>query len=469
MENTQDYQDYQDYRAEILGIVRSNASPGIMRNKLEDYHENDLADVFPDLSVAERRKLCRILNLDMLADIFEYIDEKQAAEYLDEMDVRKAAAILSRMETDAVVDVLRMIPKEKRALLLELMDDEARKDMAVIAAFDDEEIGSRMTTNYIEIRENLTVKQAMTELVSQAAKNDNISTIFMVTADHTFYGAMDLKDLITARQDTRLEDLIVTSYPYVYGHELIDDCIEKLKDYSENSIPILDNDNKLLGVITSQSIVDLVDDEMGEDYAMFAGLTAEEDLKDPLKESMKKRLPWLLVLLALGTVVSSVVGVFEQVVSQLTIIMCFQSLILDMAGNVGTQSLAVTIRVLMDESLTGKQKVELVFKEMRIAFSNGAILGILSFLVLGLYIALFKGKTWTFAYAVSGCIGLSLMVAMVISGAVGTLIPLFFKKINIDPAVASGPLITTINDLVAVVAYYGLCGILLIGVLHLAG
>ena len=380
MENTQDYQDYQDYRAEILGIVRSNASPGIMRNKLEDYHENDLADVFPDLSVAERRKLCRILNLDMLADIFEYIDEKQAAEYLDEMDVRKAAAILSRMETDAVVDVLRMIPKEKRALLLELMDDEARKDMAVIAAFDDEEIGSRMTTNYIEIRENLTVKQAMTELVSQAAKNDNISTIFMVTADHTFYGAMDLKDLITARQDTRLEDLIVTSYPYVYGHELIDDCIEKLKDYSENSIPILDNDNKLLGVITSQSIVDLVDDEMGEDYAMFAGLTAEEDLKEPLKESMKKRLPWLLVLLALGTVVSSVVGVFEQVVSQLTIIMCFQSLILDMAGNVGTQSLAVTIRVLMDESLTGKQKVELVFKEMRIAFSNGAILGILSFL-----------------------------------------------------------------------------------------
>lgn len=469
MENTQDYQDYQDYRAEILGIVRSNASPGIMRNKLEDYHENDLADVFPDLSVAERRKLCRILNLDMLADIFEYIDEKQAAEYLDEMDVRKAAAILSRMETDAVVDVLRMIPKEKRALLLELMDDEARKDMAVIAAFDDEEIGSRMTTNYIEIRENLTVKQAMTELVSQAAKNDNISTIFMVTADHTFYGAMDLKDLITARQDTRLEDLIVTSYPYVYGHELIDDCIEKLKDYSENSIPILDNDNKLLGVITSQSIVDLVDDEMGEDYAMFAGLTAEEDLKEPLKESMKKRLPWLLVLLALGTVVSSVVGVFEQVVSQLTIVMCFQSLILDMAGNVGTQSLAVTIRVLMDESLTGKQKVELVFKEMRIAFSNGAILGILSFLVLGLYIALFKGKTWTFAYAVSGCIGLSLMVAMVISGAVGTLIPLFFKKINIDPAVASGPLITTINDLVAVVAYYGLCGILLIGVLHLAG
>lgn len=459
----------QDYQSEILAIIRGNTSPGVMRNKLEDYHENDLADVFSELTVAERRKVCRILNLDMLSDIFEYIDEKQAAEYLDEMDVRKAAGILSGMETDAVVDVLRMTPKEKKVLLIELMDDEARKDMAIIASFDEEEIGSKMTTNCIMIRENLTVKQAMSSLIGQAAKNDNISTIFMVTEDSTFYGALDLKDLIIARQDACLEDLIVTSYPYVYGNELIDDCIEKLKDYSENSIPVLDNDNKLLGVITSQSIVELVDDEMGEDYAMFAGLTAEEDLKEPLRESLKKRLPWLLVLLGLGMVVSSVVGVFETVVSQLTIIMCFQSLILDMAGNVGTQSLAVTIRVLMDESLTGKQKAELVWKEMTIGFSNGLILGTLSFIVIGLYIALFKGKTFMFAYAVSGCIGIALVVAMVISGAVGTCIPLFFKKINVDPAVASGPLITTINDLVAVVTYYGLSWIFLIEMLHLAG
>ena len=459
----------QDFSKDILSLIRSSVSPAVLSERLQDFHENDLAEVLRELSTAERGRLYRILESSMLADVFEYLEEEETVQYLEEMDVKKAAAILSKMETDALADVLKQIDKEKRKLLIQLLDEQVRKDIEMIRSFDEDEIGSRMTTNCIVIRENLTVKQAMSELVSQAADNDNISTIFAVTDRGEFYGALDLKDLITARQDTRLEDLIVTSYPYVYGHELIDDCIEKLKDYSENSIPILDNDNKLLGVITSQSIVDLVDDEMGEDYAMFAGLTAEEDLKEPLKESMKKRLPWLLVLLALGTVVSSVVGVFEQVVSQLTIIMCFQSLILDMAGNVGTQSLAVTIRVLMDESLTGKQKVELVFKEMRIAFSNGAILGILSFLVLGLYIALFKGKTWTFAYAVSGCIGLSLMVAMVISGAVGTLIPLFFKKINIDPAVASGPLITTINDLVAVVSYYGLSWLFLIEFFHMAG
>lgn len=459
----------QDYTGEILKIIRSNTSPAVMCSRLEDYHANDLAEVMPELTVQERCKLYRILDMDMLSDIFEYTDSDNAAEYLKEIDVKKGAAILSRMETDALVEVLHKIDKAKKRLLLDLMDDEVRHDIEVIASFDDDEIGSKMTTNCIIIRENLTVKQAMSSLVEQAAKNDNISTLFVVTEQQKFYGAIDLKDLIIARQDRALEDLVVTSYPYVYAEEDIDDCIEKLKDYSEDSVPVLDNDNRLLGVITSANIIDLVDDEMGEDYAMFAGLTAEEDLKEPLKESMKKRMPWLIVLLGLGMVVSSVVGAFEHVVTQLPIIMAFQSLILDMAGNVGTQSLAVTIRVLMDESLTGKQKVELVFKEMKIGLCNGGLLGILSFAVIGLYIYLFKGKTLLFSYAVSGCIGVALLLAMLISSAVGTCIPLFFKKINIDPAVASGPLITTVNDLVAVVTYYGLGWIFLIQVLHLAG
>ena len=211
------------------------------------------------------------------------------------------------------------------------------------------------------------------------------------------------------------------------------------------------------------------DNEFHKKADIHQGLTAEEDLKEPLKESMKKRLPWLIILLGLGMVVSSVVGIFEKVVTALPIIMCFQSLILDMAGNVGTQSLAVTIRVLMDESLTGKQKLELVWKEMRIGLCNGGLLGILSFALIGLYIYLFKGKTLLFSYAVSGCIGVALLLAMLISSAVGTCIPLFFKKINIDPAVASGPLITTVNDLVAVITYYGLSWLFLLKMLNLAG
>ena len=325
-----------------------------------------------------------------------------------------------------------------------------------------------MTTNYISITEGISVKQAMNELVRQAEENDNISTIFVVEEDGEFYGAIDLKDLITARSTTPLEELIVTSFPYVYAHEEIEDCIEGLKGYSENIIPVLDNMNKLLGVITSQNVIEVADDEMGEDYARFAGLMAEEDLQEPLKESMKKRLPWLLALLGLGLVVSAVVGSFEALIAQLTIIQAFQSLILDMAGNVGTQSLAVTIRVLIDENLTFGQKMQLVGKEMKVGLCNGLLLGLLSFLMVGLYLMLIKKREMMFSFAVSGCLGVSLLLAMVISSFVGTLIPLFFKKINVDPAVASGPLITTVNDLVAVVTYYGMSWVLLINVLGLS-
>ncbi len=457
-----------DYKIEITNIIMGNFSPKAMREKLSDYHENDIAEVMTEINTADRKRLFRVLDTAELSNIFEYIPEDKAGMFLDEMDIRKAVEVVSCLESDSAVDILRAIPKERRIQLIDLLDAEAKHKIELIASFDEDEIGSRMTANFIVIKNNMTIKNAMSELIAQAKDNDNISTIFVTDTDDLFYGAIDLKDLIIARQDDSLESLISTSFPYVYGTENIDECIEKLKDYSEDSIPVLDNSNAILGVITSQSLVEVIDDEMGDDYAKLAGLTAEEDLSEPLKDSMKKRMPWLLILLVLGMLVSSVVGAFEKVVSQLTIIMAFQSLILDMSGNVGTQSLAVTIRVLADENLTAKNKVRLVIKEMKIALCNGGILGLISVVFVGLYIMFFKAKTAGAAFAISSCIGISLMIAMIISGAVGTLIPLFFKKIKVDPAVASGPLITTINDLVAVVTYYGMSWILLLNVLKLA-
>lgn len=454
-----------DYESEIITIIRKSYSPKVIQSKLEDYHGSDIAQAFEALSPNERQKLFRVCPAELLAEAFEYLDEEVAASYLREMDIRKSAATLSAVETDSACAILRELDKERRTLLLDALDDDSRKAISLIGSFDEDEIGSRMTTNCIVIRENLTVPQAMDELVRQAEENDNIATLFTVDENNEFYGAIELKDLITARRNVSLESLIATSFPYVYANESIDDCIERLKDYSEAYVPVLDNGNRFLGVITAQSLIEVVDDEMGEDYARLAGLTAEEDLKEPLIQSVRKRMPWLLALLVLGMLVSSVVGAFEAVVSQLTLIMAFQSLILDMAGNVGTQSLAVTIRVLVDENLSFKQKLGFVFKETRIGLFNGLLLGLLSVLVVGLYIMLIKQRPPFFSFAVSGCIGLALMVAMLISSAVGTLIPMFFKKIKIDPAVASGPLITTINDLVAVVTYYGLSWLFLIRIM----
>lgn len=391
----------------------------------------------------------------------------QSKKHLRDKNLQEAAKVLSLMEVDDAVDVLDEVDDATKKQVVDMLPEDAGNDIQMILSYEEDEMGSRMTTNYIAIRRGIDIRQAMRELVSQAGENDNIGTVYVLDESDKYYGAIDLKDLIVARENDTLESIINTTYPFVTDHEKIEDCIDELVDYAEDSIPVLSETKELLGVITAQDVVEAVDDEMGEDYAKLAGLTDEEDLRETTKESMKKRLPWLIILLFLGMGVSSVVGAFEAVVAVLPIVMCFQSLILDMAGNVGTQSLAVTIRVLMDENLTGKQKLHLVWKEMKVGFVNGLLLGSLAFVFIGIYIACFKHNAWLQAFLISGCVGVSLMVAMVISSLVGTLIPIFFHKIKIDPAVASGPLITTVNDLVAVVTYYGLAWLFLIQIMQI--
>lgn len=453
------------YSFEIAELIRSNLTPKRMQEKLSSYHENDIASTLELLTKSERTKLYQILDSETLADILEYSDHM--VEYVQELTLRKKIDVFSRMETSDVVEVLRQLEKGERETLIDLLNPEVRSEVKLLSSFDEDEIGSVMSTNYIMVSDHASVKEAMSELIRQAAENDNISTIYVVDPYGTFYGAIDLKDLIIAREGTDLKGIMTCSYPYVYARASIEDCIPQLMDYSEDSIPVLDNDNKLIGAITARDLVEVVGDELNEDYAKLAGLSAEEDLEEPIRLSVKKRLPWLFVLLAMGLGVSATVGLFESIVAQLPVIMCFQSLILDMAGNVGTQSLAVAIRVLMDKQITGKQKATLILKESRVGLSNGLILGILSFIVIGIYLAL-KGNAISFAFAVSGCLGASMVLAMLISSLSGTIIPIFFQKIGVDPAVASGPLITTVNDLVAVISYYGLSWIILINMMHLS-
>ncbi len=455
-----------NYVQELVDIIRSGLPENELVERISDYHDNDIADALTKLDKEERVKVYYAMGAERMAEIFAYLDD--AEDYLRELPMESVARVISEMDSDDAVDVLEDMDDTTRHRIVEMLDEDAGDDVRLLLSYDDDEIGSCMTTNFIVIHNNLTIRQAMHELVKQAGDNDNISTIYVIDDNDKFYGAIDLKDLIVARENDNLEDLISRSYPYVRTREKISECIEELKDYAEDSIPVLLENGKIAGIITAQDIVEAVDDEMGEDYAKLAGLTSEEDLNESTLLSMKKRLPWLIILLFLGMGVSSVVGIFEEVVAVLPVVMCFQSLILDMAGNVGTQSLAVTIRVLMDENLTVAQKLKLVVKEMKTGFLNGVCLAVMSFLFLGLYIHFFRKYDIGHSFLIAACVGAALIVAMVISSLVGTVIPIFFKKIKVDPAVASGPLITTVNDLVAVVVYYGLAWIFLINLLHIA-
>ena len=449
----------------LVKLMHSKQTDEQLQIALSDAHERDIAAALEQLDAHQRTRLYRLLGVGRVGDVFSFVGD--AGKYLRELPQDDAASIVEAMDADDAVDALETVSPELRSALIEKLDSESQHDIQLICSYRPDEIGSAMTTNFISINRHLSVKQAMRALIAQAEENDNITTLFVSDDDGSFYGAIDLKDLIVARDTIELDTLVSRNFPTVSAHAKIEDCLERLRSYSEAYIPVLGEKRRVIGVITTDDIVEAVDNAMGDDYAKLGVLSGEEDLHEPLKTSLKKRMPWLIVLLFMGMLVSSVVGFFEPVVAQLAVIVCFQSLILDMAGNVGTQSLAVTIRVLMDEKLSAKDKLHLTFKEMKVGTCNGALLGIMALVFLGAYIALFKGYAIGHAFLISGCVGISLLVAIVISSLVGTLVPILFHKIKVDPAVASGPLITTINDLVAVVTYYGLAWLLLIQLLHI--
>ena len=451
-----------EHRLAILSIIRGDNQDELMRSLLEDYHANDIASVLEELTAEESERLLRVLGNETMAEILAYLDD--AGEYISEMEADDAAEIIEQMDADEALEVLETLDEETRQEVFELIEDEeVKQDIELLDSYDDDEFGSVMSMNFIAISKDLSVKGAMRRLIAEASEKDNIFTIFAVNDDGSFYGAINLKELIIARSDKPLDELIYQTFPYVYDKESLSENIERVRGYSEELIPVLSqNDRKLLGVITSHDVLEIVDAELVEDYAKLAALGAEEDVREPIFKSMKKRIPWLIALLFLGLAVSAVVGLFEGVVKELPLIVCFQSLILGMAGNVGTQSLAVTVRTVNSDEFEGGGKIRFIFKETRVALLNGFLIGVCSFLVVGFYLSAIGGHSTLLAFTTSGCVGTALCFAMMISGFTGAAIPMCFHKFGIDPAVASGPLITTVNDLVAVISYYGLAWALLL-------
>ena len=452
-----------DYRAEILELIQTETDEDALKEQLEEYHDNDIAGTMDELSAEERDRVLDAIGNEAMSEIVPFMED--AGEYLSELDAHEAADIIEHMDADEALEILDDLDEKTRSEVLEhIEDEEVKEEIELLDSYDEDEFGSKMSTNFIVIKRGLTVKGAMKTMVAEAAENDNIYTIFVENEDGTFYGAIGLKELIIARSTVDLEELIYTTFPVVYDKELISENIERVRGYSEDLIPVLSSENgKMLGVITSHDIIDIVDEELGDDYAKFAALGSEEEHDESLLQSMKKRIPWLVALLFMGLAVSAVVGLFEGVVDELPMIVAFQSLILGMAGNVGTQSLAVTVRTLgTDEDPDGKKQFGIIIKEMKVALCNGLAIGAVSFLIVGGYLALFGHYGIGFALPAAGCVGLAMCFAMMISGFTGAAIPIMLYRFGVDPAVASGPLITTVNDLVAVISYYGLAWLLLL-------
>ena len=449
----------------IVKILRSNTTNQTKKKKLKNYHDGDIADALALLTKEERFKAYEVFGVEKTAEIFSYFDNPE--DFIEELKADKAADILDELDSDEAINILDELDEDFRNHLISLMEDETRKKVEALDKKDDETIGSYMSDNYITIKKDATIKEAMSTLIKEAGEHDNINTLYVIDDESHLLGAVRLKDLIVARKDDSLEKIIISSFPSVLETEIVSEIIQTLKDYSEESIPIVDQDNKLLGVISLDNIIEAADEEMTEDYAKLGGLSEIVDVDESPLYSVKKRIPWLIVLLFLGIVVSTVTGTFEHVIAAIPVAVFFQSMVLDMAGNVGTQSLAVTIRTISDEDMKKKEIRRLIGKEILVGFINGIIIAVVAFAFVLIYLSIKRqvitGDTFqiTDVLKVSGIIATSLLLAMTASSAIGSFFPILLDKMHIDPAVASGPFITTFNDIIAVLLYYGLTYIFL--------
>lgn len=441
-------------------LLKSNRDD--LNEVIESAYAIDIAIALEDFSDDDLLKFYGKIDDEHMAQILEQMDEDLQQRFVALLPYKRIIALFSYMSNDDIADILGEMPMNRRKDLTRLMKSKDTADIQSLLLYDDDTAGGIMTTEYIAIPADYTIEKTLKKIKEIGPKTEVIDTIFVLDGIKKLVGVADLRDILSAPDDTKLSEIMDDNVISVTPDMDQEEVSRLVAKYDLKAIPVVNRKGALLGIITVDDIIDVLVEEQNEDIMKLGGTNGSEDIDEPVFQSVKKRMPWLLILLVLGMVVSSVVSAFEFVVAALPIVMSFQSLILDMAGNVGTQSLAVTIRALTDDSISVKDKLALLSKEARVGVLNGLILAVFAVAGIGIYIYAAKGHNIHFAFGVSLCIGLALILAMLISSIVGTCIPMFFKRIGVDPAVASGPLITTVNDLVAVVAYYGLVWLLLI-------
>ena len=443
----------------LIEKIDVEKSPANLRKLLIDYHPYDLATIFKELSEQSRKLFYSTFDEKELADIFEYLDEEDAVKYLQEMNLQKASSVINEMEPDDAADVMSAMEDDNMQSYLAEMPKEDAQELGELVKYDDDTAGSVMSTNYVELSTKMDVKDAMKHLISVANELEIIDPLFICEND-ILKGYIDLKDLIIARSPNKMEDIM---NPNVISCEVNDDIgmiIKKIKDYDINAIPVTDN-GKLVGIVTVDDAIDEAIEDIKDDYSKMVGVTSDIDETTNIFKNMLKRLPWLICLLVASLLISNITSTFEEVIVQVTIFAFFQSLVFDMAGNAGTQSLAVTVRSISKHEMDTKKGVfKHLGKELLTAVITSVILGILTFGMCYLYLLIKNDKTvvyWLVSLIISG----SLMISLLVTEMLGAIIPLFFYKIKVDPAVASGPLITTLSDTISIVIYFGLASLLL--------
>ncbi|CAI3295572.1 magnesium transporter [Enterococcus cecorum] len=421
------------------------------RNDFLEMHYYEQGQFYQSLTTEERMMLYSLLSPKEMADMFDVLEEDNdnMSDYLAEMRPSYAANMLSEMYSDNAVDILNTLDKKQMAMYLSLMEKEVASEIRELLHYEDETAGSIMTTEYVSIVANQTVRSAMYVLKSEANVAETIYYIYVVDAEDHLVGVISLRDLIVNDDDALIADVMSERVRSVHVGDDQEDVAQTFRDYDFLALPVVDYEDHLVGIVTVDDIIDVIDDEATADYSGLAAVNVEEVDENPLKAA-GRRLPWLIALLFLGMITATMINRYEELVSEASILAVFISLITGTAGNAGTQALAVAVRRIAMPEDKDRRFLWTVISEL----ITGLIIGLITGIVIFALVAVWKHNP-----ILGFVIGIAMMCAITVANLAGTFIPMLMDKLGFDPAVASGPFISTLSDLTSVLIYFNIASL----------
>jgi len=438
--------EYLDDLSEAIAEGRDS----FLKTELDELHPADIAEIFDDLKTVEQSYLFRLIDKEKAADVMIELDEDDREKLLATLTSKEIAEnVIDNIDSDDAADVLGELPEEKQAeVIANIEDEEVRSDLSDLLSYDEDSAGGIMAKELVKVQKSWTIARGIREMRKQAEDIDEVYTIYVTDEEDKLAGTLSLKNLLFSSSSikTPIAD-IYQEQPlhYVFPDTSGEDCSSAMEKYDLVVLPVVDHDMTLLGRITIDDVVDLIKEEAERDYQLASGISEAVESDDTVWLLTRARLPWLLIGLFGGVLVAEVIGVFEQTLAEVTTLMVFVPLIAAMGGNVGVQSSAIVVQGLANNSLGTTSIFQKLTKELMVSLVNGAICG----LAVLAYSVLFMNSL-----ELSYTVGISLFSVVIIAALFGTLVPLVLDKVNIDPALATGPFITTMNDIIGLTVYF---------------
>ena len=430
--------------SETLELVKLSDEKSIVKI-FSNYHHADIAEVLEELNSDDATYIIKLLDSEKTSDVLMELDDDYREKILKNLSIQEIAEEVEELDSDDATDIISELPEEKqKKVISKISDAEHKADIKELLKYDEDSAGGLMAKELIKVNENWSVTRCVKEMRTQASEVTRVHSVYVVDNDDILLGRLSLKDLLVANPKTKIKSIYKKNVDHVFDTDTAESVASTMQKYDLGAIPVVNKKKKLLGRITIDDIVDLIKEEAEEDYQLAAGILQDVDVDDSIFELTRARLPWLIVGLIGGIGAAFVMGGFDEILLQHKILFYFTPLIAAMAGNVGVQSSAIIVQGLANDEIKGSINNRL-FKETLLSILNGVILAGLLFL----FIYFWKGEI-DIALALS----IALVAVVIVAGIIGTFIPLFLNKRGIDPAIATGPFITTSNDIFGILIYF---------------